>query len=308
MDIMDKLAETGYWFLYISLELALLFVAVTFLVGLLREYVPQDKMQRVLGRGRAPWGNIAGAGFGAITPFCSCSTIPVVVGLLDARAPFGATMSFLIASPILNPIIIALMLALFGLKVTLIYALFAFTAAVLSGMAWEKFGFKSLVKKIRIVGAPANDPLVIAGELTWWGRNKPHLARAGGFAINLFRQLLPYLLLGAAIGAVIYSFIPQEFIARVAGPDNAAAIPVAAIIGVPMYIRASTIIPISAVLLSKGMSIGAVIALIIGGAGASVPEVMLLAAIFKKKLVAIFVATVLIVAIIAGFTFNALLA
>lgn len=308
MDIVDKLAETGYWFIYISLELAILFVGVTFLVGLLQEYVPQAKMQRALGRGRAPWSNIMGAGFGALTPFCSCSTIPIVVGLLGAGAPFGATMSFLIASPILNPIIIALMLALFGLKITVIYVLFAFTAAVLSGMAWEKLGFKSLIKMVSVVGAPVNDPLLRADELTWWGRNKPRIAKAGGFAITLFRQLLPYLLLGAAIGAVIRGFVPQEFIARVAGPHNVIAIPVAAIIGIPMYIRASTIIPISAVLLDKGMSIGVVIALIIGGAGASIPEVMLLAAIFKKKLVAIFVATVLIVAIIAGFTFNALLA
>ena len=303
-----QLTQVGIMFLSLAGELTLLFIGVTFLVGLLHEYVPQNKMQKALGSGRAPWGNIIGAGFGALTPFCSCSTIPMVVGLLGAGAPFGATMSFLIASPILNPIIIALMLALFGLRVTLIYALFAFAAAVLIGIVWEKLGFKSLVKRLRVVGAPGNAPLVIADELTWWSRNKPRIAKAGGFALNLFRQLLPYLLLGAAIGAAIHGFVPQEFVVRVAGPHNAAAIPVAAVIGVPMYIRASTIIPISAVLLDKGMSIGAVIALIIGGAGASIPEVALLAAIFKKKLVAIFVATVLIVAIVAGFTFNALLA
>lgn len=295
-------------FLHIAGELTLLFVGVTFLVGLLQEYVPQEKMQRALSKGSAPWGNIVGTGFGALTPFCSCSTIPITAGLLGAGAPFGATMSFLIASPILNPVIIALMLALFGLRITLIYALFAFAAAVLSGMVWEKLGLKNLVKRVRVVDAPVDDPLVIAGKLTWWDRNKPRIARAGRFALNLFRQILPYLLLGAAIGSVIHGFVPQEFITRIAGPHNPAAIPVAAIIGVPMYIRASTIIPISAVLLDKGMSIGAVIALIIGGAGASIPEVTLLAAIFKKKLVAIFVATVFIVAIIAGFAFNALLA
>jgi hypothetical protein len=199
------------------------------------------------------------------------------------------------------------MLALFGLRITLAYAIFAFSAAIFSGIAWEKLGFRSLIKRVRVT-APAEEPLVITSKSTWWGRNKPHLARAGGSALVLFRQLLPYLLLGASIGAVIHSFVPQEFIVRVAGPDNPAAIPVAAIIGIPMYIRAATIIPISAALLGKGMGIGAVIALIIGGAGASIPEVTLLTAIFQKKLVIIFVATVLIVAIIAGFTFNALLA
>jgi uncharacterized membrane protein YraQ (UPF0718 family) len=129
---------------------------------------------------------------------------------------------------------------------------------------------------------------------------------AFSFAVSLFRQVLPYLLLGAGIGAFIYGFIPEGLIVSLAGPNNPLAIPVAAVIGVPMYIRAETIIPISAVLLEKGMGIGAVMALIIGGAGASIPEVTLLAAIFERRLVAAFVVTILTVAVLAGVVFQVL--
>jgi uncharacterized membrane protein YraQ (UPF0718 family) len=221
-------------------------------------------------------------------------------------------MSFLIASPILNPVIVALMLALFGWEITTFYILFAFIAAVLTGIVWDKLGLRNSVKRVRVVGpsrsGSPNNHLDAGLSSTWWSKNKAHIKGATVFAINLFRQLVLYLVLGAAIGSVIHGFVPEEFIVTVAGSDNLAAIPVAAVVGVPLYIRASTIIPISASLLGKGMGIGAVIALIIGGAGASIPEVALLTAIFKRKLVILFVATVFTVATIAGFIANALLA
>jgi len=299
-------------FLHLIGVLIGLFIGVTFLVGLIQEYVPLDKMQRGLNKVKSPWSNVIGAGFGALTPFCSCSTIPMVIGFINAGAPFGASMSFLIASPILNPVIVALMLTLFGWEITTFYILFAFIAAVLTGIVWDKLGLRSSVKRVRVVGlsnsdSPGNHPDTGLNS-TWWSKNKLHIMGATGFAINLFRQLVLYLVLGAAIGSVIHGFVPEEFIVKVAGADNLAAIPVAAVIGVPLYIRASTIIPISASLLGKGMGIGAVIALIIGGAGASIPQVTLLTAIFKRKLVILFVTTVFAVATIAGFIANALLA
>ena len=308
----DLIIQTLMYFLRLAGVLIGLFVGVSFLVGLIQEYVPMDKMQRALNRVKAPWSNVIGAGFGALTPFCSCSTIPMVIGFINAGAPFGASMSFLIASPILNPVIIALMLTLFGWQITTFYILFAFVAAVLTGIIWDRLGLRSSVKRVRVVGlsgsdSPDNNPNTGLSS-TWWNRNKAHLIGASGFAVNLFRQLVLYLILGAAIGSVIHGFIPEEFIVTVAGSDNLAAIPVSAVIGVPLYIRASTIIPISASLLGKGMGIGAVIALIIGGAGASIPEVVLLTAIFKRKLVIFFVMTVFAVATIAGFIANALLA
>jgi uncharacterized protein len=299
---LNNLATAGLYFVQITAELVALFIGVTFLVGLIQEYVPQDKIQKYLSRAPKGVGNIISAGFGALTPFCSCSTIPILVGLLNAGVPFGICISFLLASPLLNPVIAGLLLTLLGWKITLLYMLFTFIAAVLAGIILERLGLASSVKSVTVVGGHTKEVLPDPPPgASFWIRQKPRVKRALGFAWTLFRQIFVYLIIGAAVGSLIYGFIPQDFIVKVAGPNNPLAIPVSAVIGIPMYIRAETIIPISAVLMGKGMGIGAVVALIIGGAGMSIPEISLLAAIFKKKLVAVFVGTILIVAVLAGF-------
>jgi uncharacterized protein len=299
---LNNFATAGIYFLQIAGELIALFIGITFLVGLIEEYVPQDKIQRFLTRAPKGVGELIGAGFGALTPFCSCSTIPILVGLLNTSVPFGICMSFLLASPLLNPVIFGLLLALLGWKITFLYAAFTFIAAVLAGLILERLGFASSVKSVTVVGGNIGvvvaDPPQGAG---FWQIHGPRLKHAFSFAWTLFKHIFIYLIIGAAVGAIIYGFVPQDLIVKVAGPNNPLAIPVAAVIGIPMYIRAETIIPISAVLLGKGMGVGAVVSLIIGGAGMSIPEISLLAAIFKKRLVAVFVGVILAVAIIAGF-------
>jgi uncharacterized membrane protein YraQ (UPF0718 family) len=299
----NNLASAGKYFLVISGELLALFIGVSFLVALLQEFVSEETMHNVLGKPRKWFGNILGAALGAITPFCSCSTIPIMVGLLNGGAPFGATMSFLISSPLLNPVILTLFLTMMGWKVTIIYGVLTFAAAVLTGALWERLGLAVDYKKVQLESAccccdceasttakpvTKNEKIRYAGAQTW----------------TLFRQVLPYLILGAAIGSFIYGFVPAEFIIRVAGPGNPWAIPIAAAVGVPMYIRVETMLPIASVLMDKGMSLGALMALIIGGAGASIPEVTLLASIFKPRLVATFVFTILVVATLSGFIFQ----
>jgi uncharacterized membrane protein YraQ (UPF0718 family) len=303
----DHLLSVAKFFLYLAGELIVLFVGITFIVGLMLEFIPQEKVKRLLTRGWKGVGNVIGAGFGAITPFCSCSTIPVLLGLLESGVPFGVSMSFLIASPLLNPIIIGLFITLLGLKVTIIYILITFPAAVIIGMLLEKFGYAKYLKSVSVIGGEGEDSRPpLPANATFMQKALPRIQGAGGAAVALFRQVFVYLLVGAGIGAVIYGFVPEGLIVKSAGPNNPAAIPVAAVIGVLMYIRAATMLPISAVLLQKGMGIGAVMALIIGGAGASIPEVTLLAAIFKRRLVVAFVATVFGVAILAGYLFTLL--
>ena len=301
----NNLIVAGRFFLYIFAELLILFVGISFLVALLQEFVSEETVRRVLTKPQKWLGNILGAVLGALTPFCSCSTIPILVGLLNGGAPFGATMSFLISSPLLNPVILALFLTMMGWKVTLIYGVSTFIAAVLIGALWERLGLASTYKmhKIENVGCCCGPGAVqIVMPLT----NKEKVKRAGTQTGTLFRQVLPYLIIGAGIGAFIYGFVPEELIIKLAGPGNPLAIPVAAVIGIPMYIRVETMIPIGSVLIAKGMSLGAVMALIIGGAGASIPELTLLASIFKPKLVITFTITILAVAILAGFLFQIL--
>lgn len=309
MFAMNNLLETGKFFLIISGELLLLFIGVTFLVGLLQEFIPPETIQSVLTRQKKFVGNIIGAALGAVTPFCSCSTIPILVGLLNGGAPFGAAMSFLIASPLLNPVILGLFLSLLGLKVTATYTVITFIAAVLTGTIWEMMGLADQYK--RVIVRQSCCSCEGTGEITEIGVTAVttgiKIRRAGEMAWSLFRQVLPYLILGAAIGSLIYGFVPDELVVKAAGTGNPFAIPVAALIGVPMYIRAETIIPISAVLLDKGMSMGAVMALVIGGAGASIPEIIILSSIFRRKLVISFIVTVLAVAILAGYFFDLVL-
>ena len=293
---LDDLAVAANFFVEIALELVVLFIGITFLVGLIQEYVSEESIKKALGGRHKFLGSILGAGFGALTPFCSCSTIPLLLGMLTAGVPFASAMAFLFSSPILNPVIISLFIILMGWKVTALYFAVTFTAVVAIGLLLDGLGFASQVKPVAAVG----------GESQQGTDVRSRIRRSADFALSLFRQIVPYLILGAGIEAFIHGFVPTDLISRIAGPDNPLAIPVAAIIGIPIYIRAETMIPIGLALIEKGMSVGAVLALVIGGAGASIPELTLLAAIFEKKMLAAFVLTIFTISVVAGFLANLL--
>ncbi len=293
---------TALWsslqFLFLTLaELFALFLGISTLVGLALQYISKDSLQRWLQR---KWGlgYLSGAGLGALTPFCSCSTIPMTVGLLRAGVPFGATMSFLLASPLLNPIILAMILALLGWKACVAYGATTFILAVITGAILSWLGY---AKYVRIVSA---DEFERAALPTF--AEKLRHAFAGAW--HDLRGILPFLLIGVAVGAAIHGYVPSEMVVRLAGPQNPFAIPVAAIIGVPLYVRGETIIPVALALVQKGMSMGAVIALIIGGAGMSIPEMSMLAGILKPQLVVVFVVVVFLAATLAGLLFQVMLA
>jgi len=207
-------------------------------------------------------------------------------------------MAFLFASPLLNPVIISLFIVLMGWKMAVLYFAVTFVAAIAIGLLLDALGFVGQVKSVAVVRSCCDCQQETDA--------RSRIGRSAAFAFGLFRQLMPYLLLGAGIGAFIHGFVPTEIISKIAGPDNPLAVPVAAIIGIPVYIRAETMIPIGLVLTEKGMSVGAVLALVIGGAGASIPELTLLSAIFEKKLLAAFVLTILCIAVAAGYMANLL--
>lgn len=294
---MNTLVESVKFFVLIFLELTALFLGISTLIGLIFRYLSQEALGKALSK-KGLLGNLLGAALGAVTPFCSCSTIPMTVGLLRAGVPFGATMSFVLASPLLNPIILTMFFAMLGWKATLIYGGVTFLAAMFSGAALELLGLQKDVKKVRISGGHQE-----------YDTSRPFVQKlrgAFGDAWRDFTGILIYLVLGVAVGAAIYGYLPVDFITKIAGPDNPFAVPIAAVIGVPLYVRAETVIPIAVALTQKGMSMGAVLALIIGGAGMSIPEMSMLAGIFKRRLVIVFVGVVFLTAVIAGFSFNAL--
>lgn len=302
---MNTLIDTLRYFVLITIELIALFVFISALVEIILMYVPEEKIRKRLS-GAEVFGNIVAAGFGALTPFCACSTIPMTVGFLNAGVPFGSTMSFLIASPLLNPIILGMLGAMVGIKAMVAYFVIAFLCSILFGFLLEKIGAQKYVKNVRLKPASCcagSHEVVDKHSLPFPSKLK--VAFAGAW--DSLRPIMGYLLVGVALGAGIYGYMPQDFVMKIAGPDNTFAIPVAAVLGIPLYIRAETAIPIGLALMGKGMSIGAVISLIIGGAGMAIPEMTMLASIFKKQLVAMIVLVIFLTAVVSGYLFNILL-
>lgn len=302
---MNTLIDTLRYFVLITIELIALFVFISALVEIILMYVPEEKIRRRLS-GAGVFGNIVAAGFGALTPFCACSTIPMTVGFLNAGVPFGSTMSFLIASPLLNPIILGMLGAMVGIKAMVAYFVIAFLCSILFGFLLEKIGAQKYVKNVRLKPASCcagSHEVVDKHSLPFPSKLK--VAFAGAW--DSLRPIMGYLLVGVALGAGIYGYMPQDFVMKIAGPDNPFAIPVAAVLGIPLYIRAETAMPIGLALMGKGMSIGAVISLIIGGAGMAIPEMTMLASIFKKQLVAMIVLVIFLTAVVSGYLFNILL-
>lgn len=301
---MNTLHETLRYFVLITVELIALFLLISALVEIILMYVPEEKIRKKLS-GAGIFGNIIAAGFGALTPFCACSTIPMTVGFLNAGVPFGSAISFLIASPLLNPIILGMLGAMVGIKAMAAYFVIAFSCSVLFGLLLERIGAQRYVKNVRLKPATccAGDEVVDKRSLPFRGKVKAAFAGAWGS----LRPIMGYLLIGVALGAGIYGYMPQDFVMKIAGPDNPFAIPVAAVLGIPLYIRAETAIPIGLALMGKGMSIGAVIALIIGGAGMAIPEMTMLASIFKNRLMAMIVLVIFLTAVVSGYLFNILL-
>ena len=301
---MSNLIDAGKMFLFLMGELLLVFIAISFIVSLIQIYLSKEKIQKILTTPHKGLNSILGAILGAVTPFCSCSTVPILVGLLKSGAPFSGSMSFLLTSPILNPAIIILFLTFFGIKATIIYAIFTFIIAVIIGLLLDRFGFEKEVKNISIKGGSDNELAYEDLEGTFIEKNKIAFKHAFIDSLYLLREVVPYLILGAGIGAFIYEFVPEDLLSNFAGRSNILSVPVAAIVGIPMYIRTETMIPIARILIDKGVGYGTMIALIIGGAGASIPELSILSSIFKKKMMIAFILSIFFVAVITGYVFN----
>lgn len=277
-------------FLSIALELTLLFIGISFLINLLQGLIPYEKMERVMENSHPLLSALVALIFAFITPFCSCSTIPVVVNLLNKKVRFGIVMIFLFSSPVLDPTILTLMTAVLGIKVSIVFTLITSILSVIIGFALEKLGFEEQIKNVVVKGY--HEP-----------SKKFDLKSAIIETFQLMKTVYPYMLIGAFIGAIIHGAVPTEWISHYMGGDKWWLVPVAAIIGIPLYIRLSTMIPISQIMIAKGMALGPVMALIISSAGASLPELTLLNSIFKKKLVFAFVVSVFTMSTISGFLF-----
>ncbi|MDU0423303.1 permease [Staphylococcus haemolyticus] len=291
--MVDSIIEFIKTFLMLFFELLLLFIVVSFIVSLIQQVVSEEKIKKLLSKPNKAVNYILGMIFGAVTPFCSCSTIPILAGLLNSKVPFGPAMSFLIASPLMNPLMIFMLWALLGWKVAIVYFVVLAIFSILTGLVFSKMNLAESYKGVNV-----------KGDGFFANKTGSRFKQALNDAWAFLYPMLPYLFIGVFIGAFIYGFIPEEYITKYASGDGFISVFIASVIGIPMYIRPETMLPIAEALVSKGMSLGTVVALIIGGAGASIPEVVLLSKLFKKKFVVSFVIAILVVAIATGLIVN----
>ncbi|MGX0025990.1 uncharacterized protein ACUXHP_001453 [Staphylococcus cohnii] len=291
--MVDSIIEFIKTFLMLFFELLLLFIVVSFIVSLIQQVISEEKIKKLLSKPNKAVNYILGMIFGAVTPFCSCSTIPILAGLLNSKVPFGPAMSFLIASPLMNPLMIFMLWALLGWKVAIVYFVVLAIFSILTGLVFSKMNLAESYKGVNV-----------KGDGFFANKTGSRFKQALNDAWAFLYPMLPYLFIGVFIGAFIYGFIPEEFITKYASGDGFISVFIASVIGIPMYIRPETMLPIAEALVSKGMSLGPVVALIIGGAGASIPEVVLLSKLFKKKFVVSFVIAILVVAIASGLIVN----
>jgi len=326
-------------FIQLFTELTVLFLAISFLVAIINIKLPAEKIQKLLG-GKRGRGYFTAAGLGAITPFCSCSTIPMLIGLLNARAGFGPTMTFLFTSPLLNPIVIALFIPVLGMQVTIAYASLALITAISAGVLLQRFRFDRFIKPDMLkhggaacdsdaCGEPQIEVTSCCSDTAEPAASKESCCdsepaasssccdstapavtppsmwvQAWQEAWSLFRSMFPYMLVAMIIGALVHGFVPAEFFARVASADNPAAVPTAALVGIPLYIRVTALLPLVGSFIAKGVSIGAVIALVIGSGGASLPEMILLKRLFRWPLLLAFLMVIFTMAVVGGYSFN----
>lgn len=298
----ETLQSTLGMFAFLAAEITVLFLVISYLVGVLQLYIPPERIRSILSSKNGK-GYVMAALLGAMTPFCSCSTIPFLKGLIRAQAGFGTMMVFLFASPLLNPVVIGLFAVTFGLEVMAYYFVSALVIAIAAGYLLEKLGFEKYLKP-----STYEEPTKSGCGSTCGAKQveDSQWSKIWRSVWKDFKTAMPYMLVGVGIGSLIYGMMPAEWIASVAGENNPFAVPLAAVVGIPLYIRADAVILLSAPLQAKGMGVGTIMALVIGSAGASLTEVIMLKSMFRNPMILAFLVVVLGMAIVTGYSYQLL--
>jgi uncharacterized membrane protein YraQ (UPF0718 family) len=296
----SPLGEAVAFFLYDVPKILLLLAVVVFAVAIVRSYFPPERTRKYLSHSRLYAGNVAAAGFGVVTPFCSCSAVPLFIGFVESGVPLGVTFSFLVASPMVNEVALVLLFGLFGAKIAGLYLVSGLTVAVVSGIVIGRLGLEHLVEEyVYQMKVGQTDP----AEQTWADR----LSYATGYVREIVGKVWPYVVVGIAIGGFMHGYVPDDFLVRFAGPGNPLAVPVAVLVGVPLYANAAGVIPIVSVLTEKGMAMGTVLAFMMAVVALSLPEMVILRKVIKKRLIAVFVGVNAVAIVATGYLFNAVL-
>ncbi|KJS16226.1 MAG: membrane protein [Peptococcaceae bacterium BRH_c4b] len=294
------LADALNFFVYDTVKILLMLSIIIFFVSIIRSFFPPEKTKKILSHKKLFIGNIMAALLGIVTPFCSCSAVPVFIGFVEAGVPLGVTFSFLISSPMVNEVALVMLWGLLGWKVAIIYTAAGLIVAIFGGIMIGKLKLEGYVEdyvyQIKSVDMEMEKP-------SWRDR----AVQAYQYTLQILKKVWLYVIIGIAIGGFIHGYAPQDFLVKWAGKGNFFAVPLAVIIGVPLYSNAAGTIPIVHALMEKGMSIGTVLAFMMSVTALSLPEMIILRNVLKPKLIAIFVGILAVSITLVGYLFNIIL-
>ncbi len=295
------LASAVNFFIFDTIKILLLLAVIIFVVSIIRSFLPPERIRKILSHEKKYFGNILAALLGIITPFCSCSAVPLFIGFVQAGVPLGTAFSFLVASPMINEVALVLLFGLFGWKIALLYIWSGLTIAILSGILIGKLKVKNLVEEF-VYKNKFNGEFKMQ-EMSWRERNN----YAKNYAWDIIKKVWLYIIIGVGIGAWIHGYVPTDFLAQYAGADKWYAVPLAVIIGIPLYANAAGIIPLVSALTEKGVALGTTLAFMMAVTALSLPEFMILKKVMKIKLIVIFASIVGIGIIFTGYLFNVII-
>ncbi|MDP1620567.1 MAG: permease [Candidatus Moranbacteria bacterium] len=295
------LAGAVNFFIFDTIKIFLLLLVIIFSVSLIRSFLPPEKIRNILSHEKKYFGNILASLLGIITPFCTCSAIPLFLGFLEAGVPLGTTFSFLVASPMINEVALVLLLGLFGWKIALLYIASGLAIAIISGIIIGHLKVENLVEEFAYK-SKSNGRLQLP-EMDW----KQRTDYAKNYTADIIKKVWIYVVVGIGIGAWIHGYVPADFLARYAGSGKWYAVPLAVLVGIPLYSNAAGVIPLVGVLTEKGVSIGTSLAFMMAVTGLSLPEFLILKKVMKTKLILIFAGIVGMGIIFTGYLFNFIL-
>jgi hypothetical protein len=295
------LAGAVNFFIFDTIKIFVLLSIIIFVVSIIRSYLPPEKIRAILSHKNQYTGNVMASLLGIITPFCSCSAIPLFLGFVQAGVPLGVTFSFLVASPMINEVALVLLLGLFGWKIALIYIISGLFIAIISGIIIGKMKVENLVESF-VYENSINGNIDLPGMST-----KERIIYAKDYTLDILKKVWPYVLIGIGIGAWIHGYVPADFLAQYAGSGKWYAVPLAVLIGIPLYSNAAGIIPLVSALTEKGVAMGTTLAFMMSVTALSLPEFMILKKVMKTRLILIFTGVVGTGIMLTGFLFNTIL-
>lgn len=302
IPINSLLGNSINFFIFDTLKIFILLIVIIFAITIIRTYLPPEKIKNILSHKNKFVGNILASLLGIITPFCTCSAIPLFLGFVEAGVPLGVTFSFLVASPMINEIALVMLTGLFGIKIALVYIASGLIISILSGIIIGKLNAENLLEKFVLENKSKNVKFQ-EQTLSFWQR----IDYARKYTLGIFKKIWLYVVIGIGIGAWIHGYVPIEFITNYVGSGHWYSVPLATIIGIPLYSNAAGIIPLVQVLTEKGVQIGTALAFMMAVTGLSLPEFIILKKVMKPKLILIFAGIVGLGIIFTGYLFNFIL-